>query len=47
MHREATLVEIRNYFGMTSTEISRDWKALSEAEKTFFKLGVAEVLDAA
>jgi hypothetical protein len=44
--REATLVEVRDYFGMNSTEISKEWKVLNEEEKLFFKRGVAAVLDA-
>ena len=44
--REATMIEVRDYFGMSSTEISREWKALNDEEKLFFKQGVAAVLDA-
>lgn len=42
--REASLVQIRDYFGMSSKEISDSWKALNDDEKLFFKYGVAQVL---
>jgi hypothetical protein len=45
MRRQADLVEIRNYFNMTSTQLRNEWNALSDTEKTFFKIAVAHVLD--
>jgi len=44
MKPQASLVQIRDYFGMTSKQISDEWKVLNEDEKNFFKDGVAEVL---
>jgi hypothetical protein len=39
--REATLVEIRDFFGMGSREIKDNWTPLNDAEKTYFKTAVA------
>jgi hypothetical protein len=34
----ASMVEVKNYFEYTSTtDFARDWRELSEEEKTFFK----------
>ena len=41
----ATLPEIRDYFGMTSAQVTRDWKTLNEGEKEFFYLSVAQAVD--
>jgi hypothetical protein len=37
----ATLNEIMDYFGMTKTEFSKQWKKLNEEEKHFFKKEVS------
>jgi hypothetical protein len=39
--REASLVEVRDFFSLTSKEISENWKALNDDEKTYFKTAVA------
>jgi uncharacterized protein YcaQ len=41
---KATLIEIRDYFRMTGSEIARDWKVLSEEEKEFFRVEVAKAI---
>lgn len=41
---QATLVQIREFFGMSSTELAKEWRNLDENEKTFFKDEVAKVL---
>jgi hypothetical protein len=43
--REASVAEIRDYFGMNVGDMRREWMSLGEDVKTFFKVGVARVLD--
>jgi len=31
------LLKLRNFFEMTSTQFAKEWKALSEEDKTWFK----------
>lgn len=46
MKREATLTEIREFFGYEGlAELKRDWIALDSDEKTYFKTAVAEEID--
>lgn len=42
--REATLIQIRDYFEIPSQRFTIEWKALNDEEKQFFKVGVGEVL---
>lgn len=41
---KASLVQIREYFGMNSTQLRQEWGALSQEEKDFYSYGVGEVL---
>ena len=41
--REATLVEIKEYFEMSSGEFAAEWKLLSDEDKDYFRKAVGEV----
>lgn len=43
-YREATVSEVREYFGMSVSSLRTEWMGLSEEIKTFFKKGVGAVL---
>lgn len=46
MERDATLTEIREFFGYEGlAELKKDWTALSAEEKAYFKKAVAEEID--
>lgn len=38
--KEATLVEIRNYFGLTAKELMAQWKLLTDQDKEDLKVGI-------
>lgn len=35
--REATLLEIKNFFGMSSADFTKDWKRLSDGDRKYYK----------
>ena len=40
--KEATLIEIRNYFGMDSTQFTKEWKELDGDTRIYFRIAVGE-----
>lgn len=38
---EGNIKDVMNFFGMTRTEFTAEWKRLSDEEKDFFKREVA------
>jgi len=40
----ASLKEIRDFFEMNSTEFAEEWKVLSDADKSYFRYAVGEVI---
>jgi hypothetical protein len=48
--REASIPEMKNYFNCpgrptSNPEMMEFWKSLTDEEKTFYKQGIAEILD--
>lgn len=43
--REATLIEIKTYFGMTMQEMKNEYSPLSTEDKAYFKQAVGEELE--
>jgi hypothetical protein len=41
---KATMIQVRDYFGMNSTQLRQEWTVLSAAEKEFYLVGVGAVL---
>jgi hypothetical protein len=37
---DANIKEIMSYFGMSASEFSREWKALSDSDKAQLKTGI-------
>lgn len=45
MFGKASIVQIRDWFGMSAAELNKEWKLLNEDEKEFFKVEVGKVLE--
>lgn len=43
--KEATLLQIKEYFGMSSAEAKEEWTELSADDKSYFKKAVGEVVN--
>ena len=43
--KEATLVEIMKFFGMSSGEFAQEWKQLDNEDKQYFRTAVGEEVD--
>jgi hypothetical protein len=39
---DATIAEVRNYFGMPTKEFATEWKKLSDKDKTDLKKGIGD-----
>lgn len=40
MAQDATLKDIRDYFGLTVSEMTQAWKAMTDKDKTDLKSGI-------
>lgn len=40
----ATVTQIKDYFGMSTPQFMKEWKALSKEEQAFFRAEVGKVL---
>jgi len=43
--KEATLVQLKNHFGMTTLEFMKEWHSFSEEEKLWWRIEVGKILD--
>jgi len=43
--KDATITEVKAFFGVNATELMKQWKLLSEAEQAFFKREVGKVIN--
>lgn len=39
---EASIMDVRNYFGMPTQQFSKEWKQLSDQDKKDFKKGIGD-----
>ena len=44
MPKEASLVELKDYFGLSTTEFMKEWKNFNDDERKQLKVEVGEVL---
>ena len=43
--KEATVAEVKQFFGMNATEMLKEWKRLTDQERAFFKREVGKVIN--
>lgn len=44
MTKEANIVELKNYFDLSTPDFMKEWKLLTDKEKTYFKVELGKVL---